>query len=321
MKIGSFELTKKKTGDIVYSDGVSPTAIIHPTDANYGAWVTLYDHVVHSDNRLADLREALKALSFIIEEDAFEKPEVRELTEEEKKSILLRGLQNLMEFFKEFEYEPSFRFVNTLTLITVKEDAKAAKKYIVNYFSLMDNQYTNEIKSKIKSKEFDGILRDITILGEPVSTINNRFSVYFGSAGTGKTTLAMKETGNRCIVCNSSMLPADLMEDFTFDEGKPTFQRSALKTCMQDGLPIVFDEINLLPYDSLRFLQGILDGKTEIYYKGNVVHIKDGFRIIGTMNLSLGGMVYGLPEPLVDRCSKIDDFVLTASQLMNAITE
>ena len=38
------------------------------------------------------------------------------------------------------------------------------------------------------------------------------------------------------------------------------------------------------------------------------------------MNLTLGGVTYGLPEPLVDRCEDIREFVLSANQLMGAIT-
>ena len=41
--------------------------------------------------------------------------------------------------------------------------------------------------------------------------------------------------------------------------------------------------------------------------------------VIGTMNLSVNGMVYGLPEPLVDRCAEMKKFALSAEQLMNAI--
>ena len=88
---------------------------------------------------------------------------------------------------------------------------------------------------------------------------------------------------------------------------------------MEQGKTIVLDEINLLPFDSLRFLQGIADGKADFYYKNRPVHINEGFQIIGTMNLSLGGMTYGLPEPLVDRCAEAKEFVLTAEQLAKAI--
>ena len=88
---------------------------------------------------------------------------------------------------------------------------------------------------------------------------------------------------------------------------------------MEQGKAIVLDEINLLPFDSLRFLQGILDGKSEIIYKGNVITIAEGFQVIGTMNLVVNGTVFNLPEPLVDRCSEIREFTLSAKQLLSAL--
>jgi hypothetical protein len=234
------------------------------------------------------------------------------------KKVLLTGIQKLMDFFTEFSFVPSFRFTNTFAFMACK-NANAAKEYVRNYFALMDSSYVKEVGQKLSSTEFMDIIQKIAQYGEPTSHINTRFKVYFGSAGTGKTTIAQTEADNRCIVCNSSMLPSDLMEDFIFKDGNPDFNPSLLWDCMEQGKTIVLDEINLLPFDSLRFLQGIVDGKTEFYYKNRPVHIKDGFQIIGTMNLSLGGMVYGLPEPLVDRCSEAKEFVLSAEQLAKAI--
>ena len=150
--------------------------------------------------------------------------------------------------------------------------------------------------------------------------INKRFKIYYGAQGTGKTTKALNETNNCCVVCHSAMLPTDLMEDFKFDDkGNPIFIPSPLYNAMENGTPITLDEINLLPFESLRFLQGILDGKTEFQYKDKTVHIADGFYIIGTMNLTVNGMTYGLPEPLVDRCSITKKFELTADTLLSAI--
>lgn len=115
------------------------------------------------------------------------------------------------------------------------------------------------------------------------------------------------------------MLPSDLMEDFAFDDGKATFKPSQLYKAMTEGKTIVLDEINLLPFESLRFLQSILDGKQSFVYKGQTVQIKDGFQIIGTMNLQVNGMVYALPEPLVDRASELKEFKLSAADLVGAI--
>lgn len=233
--------------------------------------------------------------------------------------LLKDAIQRMMNFFTEFQFEPNFRFLNTLShALTCKGKNKAGKEYIAHYFELIDSTYKNDIIEKMKCAEFAKILTDFAKTA-PAKTVNNRFKIYYGSQGTGKTTIAQKETDNRCIICNASMLPADLMEDFDFADGKATFRKSMLWDCMEKGLPIVFDEINLLPFDSLRFLQGLLDGKAEFNYKGNIVRINEGFQIIGTMNLTVNGMTYGLPEPLIDRCAEMKKFSLTAEDLMKAI--
>lgn len=231
--------------------------------------------------------------------------------------VTKEGLAKLIDFFTEFDFEPNFRFINTLSKCLAKSN-NSATDYITRYFELVDSPYAPDIAEKMKSAEFKQILKSVGSTA-PTHSVNNRFKIYYGSAGTGKTTQAQKETDMRCVVCNNSMLPSDLMEDFVFVDGKATFKPSMLWRCMEEGKPITFDEINLLPFDSLRFLQGVLDGKTEFQYKGNTVHINDGFMIIGTMNLSVNGMVYGLPEPLVDRCADMQKFKLTADQLMSAI--
>lgn len=231
--------------------------------------------------------------------------------------MLVATIEKLINFFSEFQFEPNFRFINTLS----KELARGKSKgynYVNQYFELIDSPYVVEIRNKVKSPEFKDIANDF-IKVAPTKTVNNRFKLYYGSQGTGKTTIAMKETDNRCMVCNSSMLPSDLMEDFIFDEGKATFKPSALWECMTQGKAIVLDEINLLPFDSLRFLQTILDGKKEFLYKGIKVEIADGFQIIGTMNLTVNGMTYALPEPLVDRCAETRKFTLSAKDLISAI--
>ena len=257
-----------------------------------------------SMGRLPDIFSATSSASATIEVDP--------------KETLLNGIQHLMDFFTEFSFTPSFRFTNTFAFMAC-QSKKAAVEYVNNYFALMDSSYVKEVVEKVKSAEFKQIVDDIAQYGTPASHINNRFKVYFGPAGTGKTTIAQEESENRCIVCNSSMLPSDLMEDFVFVDGNPDFNPSLLWNCMEEGKTIVLDEINLLPFDSLRFLQGIVDGKTEFYYKNRPVHIHEGFQIIGTMNLSLGGMVYGLPEPLVDRCYSAKEFTLSAKQLAKAV--
>jgi len=222
----------------------------------------------------------------------------------------------LIDFFTEFDFEPNFRFINTLSRNC--DSKRTATKYIHNYFALIDSPHANEIDEKMKSVEFDAIYNGLSAQTTE-KTINNRLKIYYGAQGTGKTTKACDEADNRCIVCNNSMLPADLMQDFDFDDGKAAFKSSALYDAIVNGKTIVLDEINLLPFESLRFLQGIVDGKSSFIYKNEEVKIADGFKIIGTMNLFVNGMAYALPSPLVDRCESIEEFKLTANDLIYAI--
>lgn len=228
-----------------------------------------------------------------------------------------KALGKLINFFSEFKFTPSFRFTNTLCH-ACKRSIEEADNYIVNYFKLMDSSYAEEIANKIKSTEFRRLMVTLADNVNPTKTINNRLQIYYGAQGTGKTTEAMTHT-QTAVVCNSAMQPCDLIEDFTFDDGKASFHPSALVRAMEKGETVLLDEMNLLPFDSLRFLQGICDGKENFEWKGNTIHIHDGFNIIGTMNLVVNGTTFGLPEPIVDRCSGIKEFTLTADMLMGAI--
>ena len=318
MKVSeNMTITKRTTDGAFYGEKDGVQYIIEATHSDYPMYDGFYN--VMRSTPYGDRPNILKQL---IETNRyptiFGEVKAPETKVRDPKELLLEGITKLMDFFTEFSFTPSFRFTNTFAFMACKSQ-KAATEYVRNYFALMDSSYVKEVEQKIKSAEFKQIIKNIAQYGEPTSHINTRFKIYYGNAGTGKTTIAQTESDNRCIVCNSSMLPSDLMEDFIFKDGNPDFNPSLLWDCMEQGKTIVLDEINLLPFDSLRFLQGIVDGKSEFYYKNRPVHIADGFQIIGTMNLSLGGMTYGLPEPLVDRCSEAKEFVLSAEQLAKAI--
>lgn len=225
---------------------------------------------------------------------------------------------NLIEFFKEFTFSPNFRFVNTLARRCFYNSTKAGVEYVTNYFKLVDNPATNACIDKMKSAEFKDIVETFAQI-EPKKEVNTRFKLYYGTQGTGKTVQAMDEADDNVMLCHSAMLPQDLMEDFEFVNGQATFKPSALQIAMVEGKTILLDEINLLPYESLRFLQSLLDGKQQFEWKGGTICIADDFQIIGTMNLQVNGMIYALPEPLVDRASELKEFVLTSDQLVGAV--
>ena len=332
MKINdAMMITKRLSDDALYGVYNGLPFCIEVANPDYSTYNTFYNtmRATPYGNRAA-LCEELKSYKsydviFKVDGTPCETPKniPEEKVPEEKEIVntkqqLLIGITKLMDFFSEFGFTPSLRFANTFSFKTI-EGINSARSYVNNYFDLMDSAYKNEVMEKTKSAEFTNIIKMIAQYGSPNNVINKRLKIYYGPAGTGKTTTAQLESENRCIVCNSSMLPSDLMEDFIFKDGNPDFNPSLLWDCMEQGKTIVLDEINLLPFDSLRFLQGIADGKTEFYYKNRPVHIHEGFQIIGTMNLDIGGVVYGLPEPLVDRCADTKKFTLTAAQLATAI--
>lgn len=224
------------------------------------------------------------------------------------------AVNGLRRFFSEFKFSVAARFVNTLCL---QPDDKAAREYISGYVSLINHPDATSIKEKLKSSEFDVVLEGLTKY-PPEKPINSRLTIYFGDAGTGKTTEAMREYPEACIVpCNASILPDELLRTFDFndDNGNPVFKPSDLRRAMEEGKPIIFDEINLLSFESLRLLQTLTDNKDRINYNGETIEIKPGFKIIGTMNLVVNDQVYSLPDPLVDRAAVIKQFDLSDENL------
>lgn len=318
MECGKYNVIKRKdSGNIIFfKEGIMCGEVTEYYGVEQKKAEEIYYKLINTDK---SVREATfekwindnATCNRIVNTETSEAPRENELTLQER---VTEAIQRMINFFSEFDFTPSFRFINTLIRVGKKE----AENYICNYFALMSSPYAEEIRNKVKSKEFKAVLKDF-FEAKSTQVINSRFRIYYGAQGTGKTTLALTESDNKCIVCNSSMLPCDLMEDFTFDDGKASFHPSALAKCMEDGKAIVLDEINLLPFDSLRFLQGIFDGKKEFLYKGQTIRIADGFKVIGTMNLTINGMAYGLPEPLVDRCEAIREFKLDASSLYGAL--
>lgn len=223
---------------------------------------------------------------------------------------LVQGLRN---FFSEFHFKPNYRFLNTMANKAKSGNLEAISTYIANYFSLTDSPYVSSVKAKMQSDEFKLLVGDMFDINTE-KKINHRLKIYYGDQGSGKTTQANNEA-DVMTVCHSAILPQDMMEDFAFDEGKASFHGSAFKDAMINGKVIVLDEINLLPLETLRFLQSILDGKEEFTYKGEMIKIHPNFKVIGTMNLIVNGCTYGLPEPLVDRAEDLVEFEPTNEML------
>lgn len=224
--------------------------------------------------------------------------------------------EKLIKFFSEFNFIPAARFCNTL--FNYIKDGNKPKDYCTSYFKVCDNPDVDNITEKMKSKEFNEILNLVGVVSSDVNNkINNRLEIYYGPQGTGKTTyVTNKFPDAKVIICNPSMVPSDLMEEFEFDSnGNPKFKPSELQKAMVEGKSIILDEFNLLSMDCLRTLQGYLDNKKIVSFKGKDIEIKDGFKVIGTMNLIVNGSTFGLPEPIVDRAEIIKEVTMTPETL------
>ena len=247
------------------------------------------------------------------------------ITYEELKSKIVSIISLITKFFSEFTYTPSFRFINKLFTKTDN-----IQEYVINYFSTQNHVFAKEIADKVKSVEFKDICRSINdivnnidrlpeeIKNRLVPKVNSRLVIYIGEPGTGKTTSAMLDAV-ACMICSSDMLPADLLTYVNFVDGKPVFSKSPLWIAMEKGQTIVLDEVNMLNFESLRFLQGLTDNKEYIDFKDSRITIHPDFKIIGTMNLNVGGQCIPLPAPLVDRCEDICEYKLSPELLARAV--
>lgn len=236
---------------------------------------------------------------------------------ENETELMVKGIDRLGNFIRDLNLSPSIRLINNFAFAS-KKSISDAKNLIINMVKITGGDY-ELAASKVSSKEFADIIHQFRFFPiENAKKINNRLAIYYGEPGGGKTTEALKEADNNCIICNSSLLPCDLFEDFKLQDGKGNLIPSPLMEAMKQGKKIVLDEISTLSLDCLRAIQGICDNKEYFNYKGETIHIKEGFKIIGTMNLFVNGSCYPIPEPLMDRIcfDGLKEFNLSAKKLL-----
>ena len=223
----------------------------------------------------------------------------------------------LVNFFSEFKFNPSPRFVNTLCYNSKTFTSAAA--YVNGYFKLIGHMYTNDVANKIKSDEWKNIIKDIQQLAPNMTNrVNNRLVIFYGPAGSGKTTTAMLQNPTaKIIACSGTMDATDLMKTFTFNDanGNPQFKPSEFQEAMINGEPIILDEFGLLPIDTMRFMQNFLDNKDKIYFEGNLIEISPNFKVIATINDVVNAQDIILPEPIVDRAAELKYYETSADTL------
>lgn len=213
-----------------------------------------------------------------------------------------------IKFFSEFNEEPSTRMINTLGKQTTVNNCI---KYISDFYDLEDHPDKDAIKDKAKSTEFRGLCAQAMALHSE-KKLNKRLEIYFGAKGTGKTYTARHKYPDASVtICNESIQPDDLLDYIKVDGDSTATHQTTLRYDMEHGRVHIMDEINLLPFKTLRYLQGITDDKPVFNHNGEDIVIKEGFKIIGTMNLWVNGQCAFLPEPLVDRAEVIKEFKMT----------
>lgn len=151
------------------------------------------------------------------------------------------------------------------------------------------DELIQDIYNKLTTKEAEEIFKGIQEIKKInyFDRVNNRLDLYVGGAGTGKTTKAMRENPNSKVIIGSDTFDAENLFG-RFDTKTRAFIPSALTQAIESGEVIILDEINLFPDAVLTRLQAVTDEKPTFYEESieREVHIKDGFKVVATMNLT-----------------------------------
>ena len=211
--------------------------------------------------------------------------------------------KSIITFCKDFEYVPDPRLLNSLLFESNPSD------FIVNSMELVgyDEDLLKRAKNKFLSAEWKDLMKTLKGLAPSHDRFNRRLEIKFGSAGTGKTTAAMAEYPKaHKLVASASADPDDL---FTFfDPATKKYELTDIAKAMINGEAIIIDEANLYNGVVLQRLQGITDSTDSVYDRGIELKIADGFKIIMTLNLETNYGKTPLPNPLVSRASKIENY-------------
>ena len=252
----------------------------------------------------------------------------KEKEKEELMSQMTSTYKDFLKFFSETSFKPSIRMIDTLSRLNLK----SGQNYIKWFMELINHPDREVIVPKLKSDEWKNIhsqmLNIYKKVGKSIDPINTRLEIVYGPNGTGKTYDVIKEYQEKypdigVMACSSSMSSAeDLLQVFDFDEGgKPVFKDSPLTEAIKKDQPVILEEARLMQQSAMAFLQSLLDCKDYVDTCRGRLYIGPNFKVIMTMNLEVNGVVYELPEPIVDRAQVIlkkeMDADLAASILVN----
>ena len=274
-----------------------------------------FDDLIEDDEELERLLKEFDVEDDIpLEETKVEIPpeKDKEKEKEELMSQMTSTYKDFLKFFSETSFKPSIRMIDTLSRLNLK----SGQNYIGWFMELINHPDREVIVPKLKSDEWKNIhsqMLDIyKKVGESIDPINTRLEIVYGPNGTGKTYDVIKEYQEKypdigVMACSSSMSSAeDLLQVFDFDEGgKPVFKDSPLTEAIKKDQPVILEEARLMQQSAMAFLQSLLDCKDYVDTCRGRLYIGPNFKVIMTMNLEVNGVVYELPEPIVDRAQVI----------------
>ena len=290
-----------------------------------------FDDLIEDDEELERLLKEFDVEDDIpLEETKVEIPpeKDKEKEKEELMEQMTSTYKDFLKFFSETSFKPSIRMIDTLSRLNLK----SGQNYIGWFMELINHPDREVIVPKLKSDEWKNIhsqMLDIyKKVGKSIDPINTRLEIVYGPNGTGKTYDVIKEYQEKypdigVMACSSSMSSAeDLLQVFDFDEGgKPVFKDSPLTEAIKKDQPVILEEARLMQQSAMAFLQSLLDCKDYVDTCRGRLYIGPNFKVIMTMNLEVNGVVYELPEPIVDRAQVINkkemDASLAASILVN----
>ena len=275
-----------------------------------------FDDLIEDDEELERLLKEFDVEDDIpLEETKVEIPPEKDKEKEKEelmKQIMTSTYKDFLKFFSETSFKPSIRMIDTLSRLNLK----SGQNYIKWFMELINHPDREVIVPKLKSDEWKNIhsqMLDIyKKVGESIDPINTRLEIVYGPNGTGKTYDVIKEYQEKypdigVMACSSSMSSAeDLLQVFDFDEGgKPVFKDSPLTEAIKKDQPVILEEARLMQQSAMAFLQSLLDCKDYVDTCRGRLYIGPNFKVIMTMNLEVNGVVYELPEPIVDRAQVI----------------
>ena len=218
--------------------------------------------------------------------------------------------QKVRTFCKDFAPTanwPDTRQINSLRFLST---AAEGGQYLANCLELIGqpSDMLELCKAKCKSAEWKNIFEELKACPLSHGRFNQRLEIFYGPAGTGKTSRAIAEnpTATR-IVASATQDPSELFtRNVVNDHGGVDVVLTELGQAMVDGKPIIIDEVNLYQQCVMTRLQGATDGGKFLTDNGVNLTIKDGFKIVGTMNLETNLGKTALPDPLVSRAAKVE---------------